>query len=154
VRFARAIARDGETYRPHWRRWADQEVRLFQRERTRGRADRVYTDTGTAVISENSPGVAADPADGVREASAGWRKAAIKKDAAGLQRAIHLYGIALNDSVEQAIDRLVVARVSWPRQTRRTCGGVVLVRFGSVESVAPVVERLARHVLKSTASQA
>ena len=54
VRFARAIARDGETYRPHWRRWADQEVRLFQRERTRARADRVYTDTGTAVIREDS----------------------------------------------------------------------------------------------------
>ena len=29
---------------------------------------------------------AADPADGVREASAGWRQAAIKKDAAALQR--------------------------------------------------------------------
>jgi ketosteroid isomerase-like protein len=29
---------------------------------------------------------AADPADGVREASEGWRKAAIKKDAAGLNR--------------------------------------------------------------------
>ncbi len=31
-------------------------------------------------------GFAADPAYGVREASAGWREAAIKKDAAGLQR--------------------------------------------------------------------
>src|SRR6478672_8037194 len=31
-------------------------------------------------------GFAADPADGVREASAGWRKAAIQKDPAGLQR--------------------------------------------------------------------
>src|SRR5437870_1241994 len=30
--------------------------------------------------------VAADPADGVREASAGWRQGAIKKDAAALQR--------------------------------------------------------------------
>jgi len=29
---------------------------------------------------------AADPADGVREASAGWRQAAIKKDTAALQR--------------------------------------------------------------------
>ena len=29
---------------------------------------------------------AADPADGVREASAGWRQAAIKKDKAALQR--------------------------------------------------------------------
>jgi hypothetical protein len=29
---------------------------------------------------------AADPSDGVRAASAGWRQAAIKKDAAGLQR--------------------------------------------------------------------
>jgi len=44
VRFARAMARDGETYRPHWRRWADQEERLFARERTRERADLVYDD--------------------------------------------------------------------------------------------------------------
>ncbi len=29
VRFARAMARDGDTYRPHWRRWADQEQRLL-----------------------------------------------------------------------------------------------------------------------------
>src|SRR6476469_3049474 len=31
-------------------------------------------------------GFAADPADAVRDASAGWRNAAIKKDAAGLNR--------------------------------------------------------------------
>ncbi|NAZ81277.1 hypothetical protein GTR02_05555 [Kineococcus sp. R8] len=39
VRFARGMARDGETYRPHWRRWAAQEEVLFAREETRARAD-------------------------------------------------------------------------------------------------------------------
>jgi ketosteroid isomerase-like protein len=33
-----------------------------------------------------APLFAADPADGVREASAGWRQAAVKKDAAALRR--------------------------------------------------------------------
>src|ERR1700686_2557392 len=33
-----------------------------------------------------APLAAADPADGVREASAGWRQAAVKKDAAALRR--------------------------------------------------------------------
>lgn len=39
VRFARAMARDGETYRPHWRRWAGQEQALFAAEGTSARAD-------------------------------------------------------------------------------------------------------------------
>jgi len=39
VRFARAMARDGETYRPHWRRWAAQEELLFAAEGTAARAD-------------------------------------------------------------------------------------------------------------------
>jgi hypothetical protein len=34
----------------------------------------------------SSAGISADPADGVREASAGWRDAAIKQDKAGLDR--------------------------------------------------------------------
>jgi len=39
VRFARAMARDGETYRPHWRRWAAAEEALFAAEGTAARAD-------------------------------------------------------------------------------------------------------------------
>lgn len=31
-RQTRAFARDGDTYRPHWQRWADQEVALIARE--------------------------------------------------------------------------------------------------------------------------
>ncbi|MGI9187725.1 MAG: AAA family ATPase, partial [Gaiellales bacterium] len=39
-RYARAIARDGETYLGHWDRWAAQEQVTFAREGTRDRADR------------------------------------------------------------------------------------------------------------------
>jgi uridine kinase len=39
VRMARGIARDGETFRPHWERWAAQEAELFAAERTAARAD-------------------------------------------------------------------------------------------------------------------
>lgn len=39
VRRARAMARDGRTYRPHWERWARQEAVHFARESTRERAD-------------------------------------------------------------------------------------------------------------------
>lgn len=46
VRFARGIARDGETYRPHWERWARQEVALFGADGTRARADVVVDTTG------------------------------------------------------------------------------------------------------------
>jgi uridine kinase len=38
-RFRRGIARDGETYRPHWERWARQEAAHFAAEGTAGRAD-------------------------------------------------------------------------------------------------------------------
>ncbi|GAB3597099.1 AAA family ATPase [Angustibacter peucedani] len=38
-RFDRAIARDGDGYRSHWRQWADQERAHFDREGTAGRAD-------------------------------------------------------------------------------------------------------------------
>ena len=41
VRRERALARDGDAYRPHWDRWAAQERSLFQRDRTRERADLV-----------------------------------------------------------------------------------------------------------------
>lgn len=37
----RAIARDGDTYAPHWERWAFQERATFAREDTRTRADLV-----------------------------------------------------------------------------------------------------------------
>lgn len=39
VRMARGIERDGETYRPHWERWALQEAALFAADRTCERAD-------------------------------------------------------------------------------------------------------------------
>jgi uridine kinase len=38
-RFRRGIARDGETYRPHWERWARQEQAHFRSDGTRERAD-------------------------------------------------------------------------------------------------------------------
>ena len=38
-RFRRGIARDGETYRPHWERWARQEAAHFATEATACRAD-------------------------------------------------------------------------------------------------------------------
>lgn len=38
VRRARALARDGETYRPHWERWAAQEARHLARDSPRERA--------------------------------------------------------------------------------------------------------------------
>lgn len=41
VRMARGLARDGETFAPHWERWAAQENVLFRTERTRERADLV-----------------------------------------------------------------------------------------------------------------
>jgi uridine kinase len=39
VRFRRGIARDGETYRPYWERWARQEVAHFAADATKARAD-------------------------------------------------------------------------------------------------------------------
>jgi uridine kinase len=41
VRRRRGLARDGETYRPHWQRWAEQEDALFAADGTRQRADLV-----------------------------------------------------------------------------------------------------------------
>jgi energy-coupling factor transporter ATP-binding protein EcfA2 len=38
-RFDRGMARDGDTYRPHWQRWADQEAQHFAEHDPRGRAD-------------------------------------------------------------------------------------------------------------------
>ncbi len=39
VRFDRGMARDGDSYRPYWQRWADQEERHFAEHNPRGRAD-------------------------------------------------------------------------------------------------------------------
>jgi hypothetical protein len=41
LRYVRAIARDGEAYRPKWERWAASERALFRADRTRERADLV-----------------------------------------------------------------------------------------------------------------
>ena len=49
IRFERAMARDGETYRPHWDRWARQETRLLADDDPRGRAD--------LVLGAQDPGV-------------------------------------------------------------------------------------------------
>lgn len=38
TRRERALARDGDTYRPHWERWADQEVRHLDRDDPRSLA--------------------------------------------------------------------------------------------------------------------
>lgn len=40
-RLRRGLARDGETYRPHWDRWAAQEDRLYAVDGTRAKADLV-----------------------------------------------------------------------------------------------------------------
>ena len=45
VRMARGIARDGEMFRPHWHRWADQEVTVFGADRTRERAHLIIDTT-------------------------------------------------------------------------------------------------------------
>ncbi len=47
LRLSRGVARDGETFRPHWERWAAQERAHFTAHRTRERADlRLSTATG------------------------------------------------------------------------------------------------------------
>lgn len=45
-RMRRGLARDGETYAPHWRRWAAQEQALFAADGTRAKADVVLTTGG------------------------------------------------------------------------------------------------------------
>lgn len=45
VRMARGLARDGDTFAPHWEQWAQDEAELFARERTRERADLVLHTT-------------------------------------------------------------------------------------------------------------
>lgn len=43
VRMARGLERDGETFRPHWQRWAAQEQALFAADGTKARADIVIS---------------------------------------------------------------------------------------------------------------
>jgi uridine kinase len=45
LRLARGLERDGDTFAPHWERWAADEQDLFARERTRERADLVVDGT-------------------------------------------------------------------------------------------------------------
>ncbi len=45
-RMRRGIERDGETFRPHWERWAAQEEALFAADRTREHADVVVSTGG------------------------------------------------------------------------------------------------------------
>jgi|1185.fasta_scaffold28417_2 uridine kinase len=69
VRYGRAIARDGEAYRPNWERWAASERALFRADRTRERADLVVdTRAGWA----HPPGTTS----GTPEADAGVGKPA------------------------------------------------------------------------------
>jgi uridine kinase len=68
TRRRRALERDGDTYAPHWDRWAAQEAELLARERTRDRAD---------VILHTEPGSASRPDSGSRtdagsQADAEW----------------------------------------------------------------------------------
>ncbi|MCW2878570.1 MAG: hypothetical protein JWQ95_2670 [Sphaerisporangium sp.] len=49
VRRTRALGRDGETYRPHWERWARQEGAFFAADRVRDRADMI-------IVTEDEPG--------------------------------------------------------------------------------------------------
>jgi energy-coupling factor transporter ATP-binding protein EcfA2 len=41
ARYERAMARDGDTFRRYWQRWADQEATHYARERTSARADAI-----------------------------------------------------------------------------------------------------------------
>jgi uridine kinase len=48
VRKKRALDRDGETFAPHWDRWAAQEDAMLAREHTADRADFIITAAGPA----------------------------------------------------------------------------------------------------------
>jgi uridine kinase len=47
-RFRRGVERDGESYLPHWRRWAGHEEALFALDGTRGRADLIINTSPRA----------------------------------------------------------------------------------------------------------
>lgn len=46
LRMRRGLERDGEAAAPHWERWTRDEAALFERERTRSRADVLVDGTG------------------------------------------------------------------------------------------------------------
>jgi uridine kinase len=47
VRLRRGTDRDGESYRPHWQRWAEQEEALFAVDGTRSRAGLILNTSGS-----------------------------------------------------------------------------------------------------------
>jgi para-aminobenzoate synthetase len=51
LRMRRGLARDGEAYRPHWRRWAAQEEAVFAADDTKARADIVIDTSGVGIPS-------------------------------------------------------------------------------------------------------
>lgn len=56
LRQQRGLARDGETFAPHWRAWARAETEHFVRHRTRERADLLVDgETGSVVVREQQP---------------------------------------------------------------------------------------------------
>ena len=65
VRRARALARDGAVYAPHWDRWAAQEDALLARERTSERAD-VELDTAAGGLVAELSGPAPASATPIR----------------------------------------------------------------------------------------
>ncbi len=52
LRLERGMARDGDTFAPHWDEWAKDEAALFEREQTRRRADIVIDGSGTYPAGE------------------------------------------------------------------------------------------------------
>lgn len=52
LRMRRGLERDGESFRPHWERWARQEAAMFASDRTRRRAD---------LLVDGDPDTAHDP---------------------------------------------------------------------------------------------
>ncbi len=70
-RFRRGIARDGETYRPHWVRWAAQEDVHFAAEGTRERADVHVDGTAAGALDGTRPARRAEDR-GPESDSAGW----------------------------------------------------------------------------------
>lgn len=63
LRKQRALARDGDTYRPHWDQWAQQEDRFIARYAPRLAADYLVTETATGLSwTFTRSGSATDPA--------------------------------------------------------------------------------------------
>ncbi len=56
ARYRRAMARDGDTFRPYWQRWADQEASHYAREQTAARADVTVDAVTWRVVHRSRPG--------------------------------------------------------------------------------------------------